>query len=142
MSLLKRVSDFTAPKDEASAIELRRQLVAFQGNVSDMSDRIGALAMPRLGQVRPGVVQDSQTVLYPGSFQLFDTTAGNIDAALAKPDSSGSGTFVVVVDVATGANNLTLHAESGCTVNATDSVLVTTFLALLFCDGVNYWRLV
>lgn len=139
---MKRIGDFTAPKDEQSGIELRRQLLAFQGNVSDMGDALQVTAMQRLAQVRPTVVRDSKTILYPGSFQLFDTAPGPIDAGLAKPAAGDAGKFIVTIDVNTGANNLTLHAASGCTVNTASSVVVTTYLALIFCDGVNYWRLV
>lgn len=141
MSALKRVGDFTAPKDEATGLELRRQLRQFQANVSDMSDQLQSAGMARLVRQGTGIVRDDTCVLSPGQFQLFDTSVTNVYVNLAKPTASDSGKFTVAVNLPGSTSNLYLYAAAGCTVDGVDHVtIVTAGNALIFCDGQNYWK--
>jgi hypothetical protein len=143
VSALKKIGDFTAPKDEATGAELRRQLRAFQGNVDDMGDTLKKSAMAKLERNGPGIVRDDSCVLYPGQFQLFDTSVTNVSAGLAKPTSAGAGTFIVAINLPGSTSNLYLRAEAGCLIDGTDHVtIVTAGNALVFCDGENYWSFV
>jgi hypothetical protein len=142
MSLLKRIGDFTAPKDEATGLELRRQLKTFQANVSDMGDAVQQLNMQRLTEGANSLTSTSLTVA-PGQFQLADTRLGTINVGLAKPTAAQAGTFIVLVDIGGSAGSFSVTGQ-GCKyegVTTPVSLTVATYSALIFCDGVDYWRL-
>ncbi len=142
MSALKRIRDFKAPENPATAVELRRQIGQFEGNVSDMGDAIQHFGMRRLERNGPNIVRDDSCVLYPGQFQLFDSSLANVSAGLAKPTAADSGKFTVAVNMPGSTSNLYLRAEAGCLIDGTDHVtIVTAGNALIFCDGENYWKL-
>lgn len=142
MSILKRIGDFTAPKDEATGFELRRQLKAFQGNASDMGDAIKLAAMQRLA-VGPNAQTSTGMVIAPGQFQLADTRLGTINVGLAKPTAAQAGTFIVLVDIGGAAGSFSVRGQ-GCKYQGVTTpvfLTVVSYAALIFCDGVDYWRL-
>lgn len=142
MSALKRIRDFKAPKDEASAAELRRQLGQLESNVSDMGDAMTKVSMGKLTRALAGIVRDDTCVLSPGQFQLFDTSAADVSTTLAKPTAADAGTFLVAINMPGSANDLNLLAAAGCTIDgAASASVVTSGNALVFCDGENYWAL-
>lgn len=140
MSELKRLRDFKAAKDDASAEELRRQLVTFEGNVSDMGDRLKKLSMQRLSAA-PGTVGIGKQVIAPGQFQVVDTRLGTIPISLAKPTSADSGTFVMLIDIGGSAGSIRVQCDR-CTLDLQASSIITAanFTVQIFCDGSNYWR--
>jgi hypothetical protein len=142
MSALKKIGDFTAPKDEATGLELRRQLKSFQGNVSDMGDALQAAALQRLTAGK-----NEQTslgmVISPGQFQFADTSLGTVNVGLAKPTAAQAGTFIVLIDLGGSAGAFSVLPQGCKFENATTATAVTvaSFAAMIFCDGVDYWRL-
>lgn len=140
MSALKRIRDFKAPKDDASAEELRRQLVQFEQSVSDMGDAMQQTGMPRLVRTGPRIIHDDSCVMAPGQFQLFDTSVTNVSTTFATPQPGDAGKFSFVINMPGSTSNLYLRAPAGRTINGTDhATIVTAGNALIFCDGVNYW---
>ncbi|HEY6924407.1 MAG TPA: hypothetical protein VI653_13130 [Steroidobacteraceae bacterium] len=140
MSALKRIRDFKAPKDDASAEELRRQLVQFEQNVSDMGDAQAKSAMPRLVRTSPKIIHDDSCVMAPGQFQLFDTSVTNVSTTFATPQPGDAGKFSFVINLPGSTSNLYLRAPAGRTIDGADhATIVTAGNALIFCDGVNYW---
>lgn len=142
MSALKKVGDFTAPKDEASGLELRRQLKTFQGNVSDMGDALKGAALQRLTAGKNEQASLGM-VLSPGQFQFADTSLGTINVGLAKPTAAQAGTFIVLIDLGGSAGAFSVLPQ-GCkfeNVTTATPVTVASFAAMIFCDGVDYWRL-
>ncbi len=142
MGALKKVGDFTAPKDEATGLELRRQLKSFQANVSDMGDALQASALQRL-TAGTNAQTSTSMVLAPGQFQLADTRLGTINVGLAKPTAAQAGTFIVLIDLGGSAGSFSIRAQ-GCKF---DNVTTATVLAavrytlMIFCDGTDYWSL-
>lgn len=143
MSDLKRIRDFKAPKDEASANELRRQLGQFEGNVSDMGDELRSFALGRLAANLPNTTGTRGPVIAPGQFHFGDTRAGTISIALAKPRGKDAGTFIVLIDLGGSAGSFSVRGLDCKYENVTTATIltVTTFAALIFCDGANYWRI-
>ena len=143
MSSLKRIRDFKAPKDEASQEDLRRQLVAFESNVSDMGNAITQAAQQRLsaGSLPVGTSSAAGLVVAPGQFQTIDTRPGVVRIGLAKPARKDAGTFVVLIDIGGGANNMNVRCDGCLFDSAVSVVFAVTFAALIFCDGTNYWRI-
>lgn len=140
MSALKRIRDFKSPKDDASAEELRRQLVQFEQNVSDMGDAQAKSAMPRLARTSPKIIHDDSCVMAPGQFQLFDTSVTNVSTTFATPQPGDAGKFSFVINLPGSTSNLYLRAPAGRTINGLDhATIATAGNALVFCDGVNYW---
>ncbi len=142
MSALKRIRDFKAPTDDPRSEVLRRQLIQLESNVSDMGDAMDKATMARLERTGPRIVRDDSCVLYPGQFQLFDTSITNVSTTLAKPTPADAGTFIVVVNLPGSTSNLYVRAAAGCTIDGIDHVtIVTAGNGLVFCDGENYWKL-
>jgi hypothetical protein len=141
MSTLKRIRDFKPAKDDASADELRRQLGQFESNVSDMGDTLQLAAMQRLSVAKNRQTSTSMVVA-PGQFQLADTRLGTINVGLAKPTAAQAGTFIVLVDLGGAAGSFSVRGQDCKYQSVTTAVVltVTTFAALIFCDGSDYWR--
>lgn len=138
---LKKIRDFRAPNDAATANELRRQLGELEQNVSNMGDGIALAAMQRLARRSDTQTEKALTVA-PGQFQAVDTRLGTISVGLAKPTAAQAGTFIVLVDIGGGAGSIYIQGQGCKYENAAAAFLtVTTFAALIFCDGVNYWKL-
>lgn len=143
MGTLRRIRDFKAAKDETSAEELRLQLGKFENNVSDMGDRLAQDSQQRLttGRVAIGTSATAGLVVSPGQSQTVDTRNGVVNVGLSKPSGKDSGKFIVLIDIGGGANNMNVQGN-GCTFDAVSvSIFAITFAALIFCDGVNYWRI-
>lgn len=143
MGTLKRVADFTAPKDEATGIELRRQLKAFEGNVSDMGDGLKLGALAKLAAKLPNTTGTRAPVISPGQFHFADTRAGTVSLGLAKPAGGDAGTFIILIDIGGSAGSFLVQGLGCKYENATAPTIlvVTTYAALIFCDGTDYWRI-
>lgn len=144
MSALKKIRDFRAPKDDATADELRRQLVQLESNISDMGDVMTQAAMQRLTVAKTtiGTKTTVGLMVAPGQFQAVDTRTGTVPVALAKPSGADAGAFVVLIDLGGSAGSLFVQGQ-GCKIDnvSTKILIATTYAILLFCDGSNYWRL-
>lgn len=138
MSDLKRIRDFKAPKDEASADELRRQLGQFEQNVSDMGDAILAVTMAPLSPVERDGRTDGLTVAPEQSLGIISTVTR---VQLAKPSAADAGKFLVICKGGGAASNTLVIAPAGSKINDTATFLITTSytMLLVYCDGVNYW---
>jgi hypothetical protein len=142
MGELKRIRDFKAPKDAASQDELRRQLGQFEGNVSDMGDALRQAALAKLTANLPNTTGTRGPVLSPGQFHFGDTRKGTISIALATPSGKDAGTFIVLIDLGGSAGAFYVQALDCKYENAaTGTLTVSTYAALIFCDGTNYWRI-
>lgn len=138
MSALKRIRDFKAPKDETTAVELRRQLGQFESNVSDMGDAIAANAMAPLEVTEREGRTDALTVAPGQSLGIVSTVAR---VQLATPRASDAGKFLAVCKGAGAASNTDLMAPAGSLINGASTFTIATsgMLQLVFCDGANYW---
>ncbi len=144
MSELKKIRDFKAPKDDATADELRRQLVQFESNVSDMGDTMTQAAMQRLTVAKTAIGTKTTVglIVAPGQSQAVDTRTGTVPVALAKPTAADAGTFIVLIDLGGSAGSLFVQGQ-GCKIENAASAILTaaSYAILIFCDGSNYWRL-
>lgn len=145
MSDLRRIRDFKAPKDDASADELRRQLVQLETNISDMADTMNQAALQRLarGRVSTGTATTVGLFVSPGQFQFVDTRTGTVPLGLAKPSSGDAGTFVTLIDLGGAAGSVSVQGQGCKYENSTGATVLTvaTWAALIFCDGTDYWRI-
>jgi hypothetical protein len=143
MSELKRIRDFKSAKDDVSADELRRQLGQFEGNVSDMGDALKLGAMARLAAKLPDTTGMRGPVISPGQFHFADTRAGTVSLALAKPASNDAGTLIVLIDLGGSAGSFSVSGLDCKFENLTTATVfnVATWAAMIFCDGVDYWRI-
>jgi hypothetical protein len=140
VSALKRTRNFTSAKDDASADELRRQLVQFESNVSDMGDAMDKSTMQRLSvKERDGRV-DTLTV-GPGQSVTIISTVTRVQ--LDKPRPGDEGKFLAICKGGGAASNTLVTAPVGAKINDTATFLITTsyMILLVYCDGVNYWAI-
>jgi hypothetical protein len=138
MSALKLIRDFKAPKDEATANELRRQLGQFESNISDMGDAIVAGAMAPLEVTERDGRTDLLTV-GPGQSLGIVNTVSRVQ--LAKPRAEDAGKFLVICKGGGSATNTQVLAPAGSKINDSPTFLITTsyMMLLVYCDGINYW---
>jgi len=130
---LRKVQDYKA--DDPT--ELGRRLIQLENSVSEMGALIAKLAM---GQLTPRARLSSVDIaMGPGQLQAFDTRQGARNVTLVKPSASDAGTFCAVLDAGGGTANITLIPAPGCSLRAA-SATVAQYVTLLFCDGVDYWR--
>jgi hypothetical protein len=134
---MKRIRDFKAPIDAASAAELRRQLGQFEENVSDALDERNAArhGHPVLNrEARPS----ERIMLTPGQSCGFVTATGNCHATLAKPAAQYAGKSVVVYK-RNAANFLILQADRSTITGAATYSIGNPGRYEVFCDGTEYW---
>ena len=130
---LRKVQDYKADDPP----ELGRRLIQLENSVADMGSGIAKMAMAQLSQ--RGRLSSVDVIIGPGQFQAFDTRQGARNVTLAKPSAPDAGTFTVILDAGGGAANIKLLPVPGCSLRAA-SATVAQYLTLLFCDGVDYWR--
>lgn len=138
MGLLKRIRDFRAPTDEATAAELRRQLGQLEQNISDMGAALAAAAMRRL-EVAFREARSNVVVVAPGQSVGIVSTVASVQ--LARPTAADAGKFLAVCKGAGAASNTNLLAPAGSSINGAALFTIATsgLLQLVYCDGANYW---
>jgi hypothetical protein len=133
---MKEIRNFVDPVDKASAARLTQQLAEFEGNVAAYG--VEVLAASKLSMVGLNLLSASQT-LKPGQAAGFNTAPGNITVAIAAPRPGDACRFIAVIKHA-AANLLVLAPAAGVTVQGVSHYTLSSLgLALLFCDGNNYW---
>lgn len=138
MGDLKRIRDFRAPVDAATAAELRRQLGQFEDNVSDMGDALKQAAMQPLA-IRARDGRTNSLSVAPGQSLGIASTVARVQ--LERPRPVDAGKFLAVCKGAGAASNTDLMAPAGTLINgaALFTIVTSGRLQLVYCDGVNYW---
>lgn len=135
---MKRIRDFKSPRDQASQDELRRQVVTFEGNVSDAFDEVAVFGLRRL-RVLQRVSNSNALLVGPG--HSVGITAAVVQVQLAVPGPQDAGKFLAICKGLGAPSNTIVFAPKGSLVNGAASYLITAngLLKLFYCDGVDYW---
>lgn len=135
---MKRIRDFKAPSDPAKADELRRQLVQFEDNISEMEARLEQAKMARL-DVKTRISSEEGLTIAPG--QSVGIIAAVTRVQLTRPTFADRGKFSAICKGAGAPSNTDVFAGAGYLINgaATYTITANGLLQLFYCDGVDYW---
>jgi hypothetical protein len=135
---MKRIRDFKSPTDPAKADELRRQLVQFEQNVSDMGAQLEQAKMARLN-VKVRISNAEGLTVAPG--QSIGIIAAVTRVQLEAPTAADEGKFLAICKGPGAPSNTTVYAPARTLINGAATYVITAngLLQLFYCDGVDYW---
>jgi len=135
---MKRQREFKSPRDAASQDELRRQLIAFEGNVADAVATIETSMMSRLN-VKERITNAEGVIVAPGESLGIISAVTRVQ--LAAPGPQDAGKFLAICKGAGAPVNTTVYAPARCLINGGGTFVIASagLLQLFFCDGVDYW---
>lgn len=135
---MKRIRDFRAPVDEATATELRRQLGALESNVVDETQDIRN-SYQRVRKVTKRAARPADTlVVAPGEAVGFDTSTGDCNVTLARPEAKYAGQSVIIYK-RSPLNFVNAQAANSTITGAAVFPFGNAGRYEIFCDGVEYW---